>query len=76
MTYQIGIREGALIPEGWEVDDIATQKGWQMHMLLVHLCGTWWGWGFQDLVNYYSKVYRPLVILHRKPMNSHLRVNL
>jgi hypothetical protein len=63
MTHQLGIREGALIPEGYEVDDIATQKGWQMERLCVAICGLWWGWGFQRLVTYYSREARPMVIL-------------
>lgn len=74
MTHQLGIREGALIPEGYEVDDIATQQGWVMERLCVAICGAWWGWDFQRLVTYYSREARPMVIL--RPANPWANIDL
>lgn len=73
-TRQIGVREGALMPEGYAVDDVATQQGWQMERLCVAICGTWWGWGFQRVVDYYSRETRPMVIL--RPANPWRNVDL
>jgi hypothetical protein len=60
------LREYALIPEGYEINQTLTQRGWQMERLCVEICALWWGWSFPQLVHYYTYKCTPVWMATKK----------
>ena len=58
---------------GYEIDEAATHEYLQMETFLLHMAGLWWGWGYQDIVDYYSRQHRP-VMLARKLSPGEVRI--